>query len=501
MRSYNQTEYPSRTDDDISNDERFIEHNGNYANMRYAKFINRENELGYLKKELGSKDFRLIPVWGRRRVGKTRLILEATKGRSVYFLATEAAERTNLKMFREDASRELDDQTIKDLELDWEVMFRYLSKKGITIIIDEFPYLIVANRAIPSIFQRIVDKYLMGTDTKLILCGSSVRMMESKVLSYRSPLYGRRTGQLRLKPLDFSHLSQFFPKTTFENRMRVYGCCGGVPLYLINFTTDKPFQNNLENIFLNPNSFMYMESDLLLKQEFPNPSTYKSIMKEIASGKNTTGEIRKSLDMGKSDLSPYIRNLMETGLVDRKVPVTENETRSRRGRYFIGDNFFNFYFRYIHPNASMIEGENVCGVLELIDGDMDSYLGRVFESVAHQAFGKWCIDNSTTWDRVGSWWFGEDEIDLVAFSSKRNEMVFCEVKWSKRPAGRSVVEKLVERSKNVRWRNEKRKNIYMLISRVKPTKGCTTFLDEIGGMFWGIDDLERIFASRHMTRK
>jgi hypothetical protein len=459
--------------------------------MDYAKFIDREEELSFLHGILSSKEFQLIPVWGRRRIGKTSLLLKALNGTGVYFLSNEVTDRQNIERFQETAAKQLEDPTILDLKPDWEIIFRTLAERDLPIVIDEFPYLVASNSAIPSIFQAIVDLHLRKTSTKLFLCGSSIRMMESSVLDYRAPLYGRRTGQIQLRPLKFVYLHAFFPQYGLEDLVRLFGVCGGVPPYLEALDPKLTFWDNVGMKVLNKRFQFAHEVDFLLKQEFNNLGVYKSILKAIADGRTRVEEIRDVLGMGKSDISPYLNKLVTIGLIKRTVPVTEQEKVSRKGIYLIEDQFLAFHFRYILQNWAMIEAGRTEGVLEQIRTDYDSYLGRVFEKVAMEAFLDWCTSRKEVWEKVGRWWFKESEIDLVALSSSRNEMLCAEVKWSAKPISPRVIEDLVRKSGEIRWGRPDRRTRYLLISRGGFTPTCKRLMGDEGILYWNWRDLEK----------
>jgi AAA+ ATPase superfamily predicted ATPase len=460
--------------------------------MDYANFVDRLDEMSFLREVLNSPGFQFVPVWGRRRVGKTALLLKALGGRGVYFLAVEAGGNENLRRFREDASRCLDDPSLLDVVLDWEALFRYLAGKDVPVVIDEFPYLVKSDPSIPSLLQRIVDTTLGDSGVKLILCGSSVRMMEEHVLRYRAPLYGRRTGQLHLLPMRFAHLREFFPSRSAEDIVRTYGVCGGVPMYLREFREDVPFWECVEKRALNPNSLLFAEADMMLKQEFTGTATYRSILAQIASGRTRAHEIRRALDAEKSDISPYLKNLSSVGLVSRHVPATERPERSRMGIYRIDDNYLNFHFRYVVPARSLIEAGGAKGVVEYIRNDFDAYLGGVYEQVAAEAFLKWSAGEGLSWDRVGSWWYGEDEVDLLALSKDRNEMFMCEIKWNARPMGKDPVLKLIEKGGKVRWGRAGRTVRRLVVSRAGFTDACLHLMDGEGVLHWTLEDVARI---------
>ena len=206
------------------------------------QFKNRKKELYELKKILESNNFELVIIYGRRRIGKTALVLEATKKYNrLYFLATE---ENNLERFYDLCMKKFPE--VRKLKKSYEILFDFLKDKVDVIIIDEFQNMIKENKNIVSIFQIIVDDILVNTKIKLFLLGSSVSMITSKVLSYKSPLYGRRTASLNLKKIKFKDLKEFFPKASFEELIKIYGFADGIPFYLIKIDPNKNFFHGLK---------------------------------------------------------------------------------------------------------------------------------------------------------------------------------------------------------------------------------------------------------------
>ncbi len=387
-----------------------------------SRFVDREEELRVLRERLRSDGFELVVIYGRRRIGKTRLVLESVRGSEyVYYLAVEG---DNLRYFKRVASRVVPE--LRYSMEDWESYFNFLKDR--VVIIDEFPNLIREDPRVVSVFQRVVDTVLRGTRTKLILLGSSVSVMSSKVLSYRSPLYGRRTASIKLGPLKFHHLRGFFPQVGWEELVEIYGLTGGVPYYAEKVRP--PFWEWLEGELRRPDTFLKDEVDFLMKYEFSDVSTYKKILEAIAFGKNTPKEIREYLRMRHSDITPYLRNLIETGFVTREVPVTEGP-KSRRGRYYIADNFTAFWFRYIYPNLSAIE-EGIFDVSE-VRRDYPNYLGWVFEKIGKQLLIELGKRRKLPFKptRIGKWWYKDLEVDIVALNRRKRKALLVEVKWGK----------------------------------------------------------------------
>ncbi|MCD6524337.1 MAG: ATP-binding protein [Thermococcus sp.] len=443
-------------------------------------FVDRIEELRAIKERLSSNEFELIVIYGRRRIGKTRLVLEAVRGfPHVYYLAVEG---DNLRHFKETAERAFPE--VRYAREDWEALLHALRDK--VIVIDEFPNLIKENPAVLSIFQRAIDTELANSNTKLILLGSSVSMMTEKVLSYKSPLYGRRTGSMKLKPLKFFHLRGFFPRASWEELVEVYGMTDGIPFYIAQVRL--PFWEWLDRELKNPVSFFRDEVDFLLRYEFTETRTYRRILEAIALGKTTPKEIRDFTGMRHSEITPYLRNLIETGLVVREVPVTEKPS-SKRGRYYVTDNFLVFWFRFIYPNLSLIE-EGVFDVEEIRQG-YNHYLGPVFEKIARQFLVELNKAKKLPFRfmKIGRWWHKSEEVDLLALNERERKALLVEVKWkelSEREA-RGILKDLERKAKLIGL--EEWENFYGLVA--KRIKGKEGLRDE-GWLVWDLKDFKEV---------
>jgi len=266
-------------------------------------------------------------------------------------------------------------------------------------------------------------------------------MITEKVLSYKSPLYGRRTGSLKLRPMNFFTLREFFPSCSWEELVEIYGMTDGIPFYIIQ--VKPPFWELLEEELKNPISFFKDEVDFLLRYEFSEVTTYKRILEAIALGKTTLKEIKDFTGLRNSDITPYLRNLIEADLIVREVPITEKKT-SKKGRYYVLDNFLAFWFRFIYPNLSRIE-EGIFNVDE-IKGEYPRYLGWVFEKIARQFLIELNKINKLPFkfEKIGRWWYKEEEIDIVAFN--QDNILFGECKWRNQKVDMSVLNNLIEKS-------------------------------------------------------
>ena len=383
--------------------------------MVTKNFVDRKHELELLEKRYKSKKFEFIPIYGKRRVGKTELILQFIKNKdAIYFLATSGSKKENITKFKEAAAPVIDLSLVKD---DWESIFEYITqkvKKRLIIVIDEFPYLIETEPGLSSIFQRIIDKILSKTNIFLILCGSSLSMMYKEVLTYKAPLYGRRTGQIHLQPLKFKDVVEFFPKKNLEEVIKIYSICGGMPAYLNEFRENKDLFQLIKEKILQKDAILREEPIFLLRMEFREPKTYFSILSAISLGYRSLGKIINYCGFSnKAGIMPYLYNLEYLEYIKREVPVTETE-RSKKGLYFIKDVFFDFWFKFIRPNLTLLE-QNEEYVLEKIKQEFNNHVSFIFEDVCKEFLIETKIFPFT---KIGKWWHKDKEIDIVALNEQ-----------------------------------------------------------------------------------
>ena len=473
--------------------------------MFQQKFVNRTEEMKILEDACSAKGASLFILYGRRRVGKTELISKFIGDTGVYFLATAEGDRENINSFKAIISKFLEDDSILKAGFDdWHSFFTVLASSGsfqarankskIIIAIDEFPYLIEANRAIPSVFQEIYDTILRQMNVMLILSGSSISIMENEVLSYRSPLYGRRTGQLRLNHLKFRHLAEFVDYG-FEDLCQTYFVFGGIPEYLLKLDPDVGFWENVSRNMLSRGASLYEEAEFLLRTEFREPRNYMLILRSISYGNHTLGEICAYSGLDKSMVSKYLDVLMSLDLIIPEKPFGASEKFKRR-LYWISDQYLKFWFRYVLPHKSEIESSRIEGVLESITDDFPTFAGEQFENLMKELITEGILGRSfgtvsRWWGKNGSGKKGRDveEIDIVAHSERRGELLFAECKWTNSPVRISVVEALRTKSETLKKQHPGKKYTYAVFSR----SGFIGVLPESAGdvILMDLSDIER----------
>lgn len=424
------------------------------------KFIGRKAELEKLNAEY-EHDSSFVVIYGRRRVGKTTLIKEFLKKKTAfYFLATEELESQSMKRLAGVAARMTQNSLLqKTVFTDWLDLFQviadYQPDKKKVLVIDEFPYLVKTNPAFPSILQNAWDEILMGRNVMLILSGSLIGMMQKYALSYSSPLYGRRTSQMRLAPLPFTDVydAQNLP---FEKAAEQYAVTGGVPKYLEFFEDGRELIEQLKDAVFSKSGFLYEEPFFLLKSESVTAVNYFSIIKAIADGNHKLGRIAGALGQETSALTPYLSTLSDLGLIEKRTPVTEkNPEKSRKGLYFISDHFMRFWFRYVYPYKGELELDNMQIVLDEISKDFkEKFTASAYEDICREIFVNLCRKGIISFvpSRIGAYWLndcdGDTEIDVMAVDHQNKRIFAGECKYHAKPVDAPVYFRLREKVLN-----------------------------------------------------
>ena len=353
------------------------------------KFVNRKTELEALEKQYNTENSSLVIVYGRRRVGKTALLTEFLKTHkdSVYFLATEESELQNLNYFKAQVADFIGNELLRSAAVDWHTVFKTLvdcrteTKK--VIVFDEFQYIGQSNSAFPSILQKIWDTMLKDANIMLVLCGSLVSLMKSQTLDYGSPLYGRRTAQIKLKQIPFKHYHEFYEGKSDNELLPFYAVTGGVPKYIEAFLGYGDVYSAISENILNSQSFLYEEPYFLLQKEVSEIGSYFSLIKAIAMGNRKLSDIAGSLGLKQTNLTKYLKVLIDLDLVEREVPVTETAPeKSKSGLYRITDNFIAFWFKFVYPYRTYLEkGERKYVLSQIKKGFVQNFASLVYEDV------------------------------------------------------------------------------------------------------------------------
>lgn len=462
-------------------------------------FYDRGAELEALNTAFNAPGHDFYVVYGRRRVGKTALLNEfCAEKPHIYFLASQEAEHRQREKFVEQIARYFDERVPRidtwDGALDY--LGEKLTEKDLVVVVDEFPYLVAENDSLPSYLQAFVDEQLQQTNSMLVLCGSSVSTMESEVLGHESPLYGRRTGQIDLQPFSFREAC---PVIGYEgaDAIRSYAVTGGTPMYLTLFEYTQSLRENINSKILSPTALLYNEPEFLLRTELRNPARYMSILEAIATGHTTPNEIAGATGINAGPLSKYLQTLRRLRLINREIPVTARQKKSKRSRYHVADEFLRFWFRFVEPNRSSIEEAPDRVYKGTIEPNLPTYVATTFESVCQEAV--WAGMQHGVFDSyssVGRWWYGEDEVDIAALAPDADRILLGECKWTTEPVDSSLVTSLQEKAEHVRWQQGNRDTRYALFSKAGFVDGLAETLGPDWTLF-NLSDLQELFAETH----
>lgn len=439
------------------------------------KFVDRFSEKEKLEKEYKRKGSSFVVLYGRRRLGKTTLIKEFIKDKNaLFFMASEELESQNIDKLKELVADFCDNNMIRNAKItNWEDLFetfiKHDTKEKKILVIDEFQYLSKKNSAFPSIFQRIWDEYFENENVMLILCGSIINMMENQILNYGSPLYGRRTAQIKLKQIKFKYYSEFFTGLSDQELIELYSVTGGVPKYIELFDGNGNIYDMISENILNRESFLYEEPNFLLSKEVYEIGTYFSIIKTIAKGNHKLSKIASNLSISQSSISGYLKTLSDLDIIKREVPITEkNPEKSKKGLYIIKDNYIEFWFKFVYPYMSYIEMDKLKYVESKIKQNIiDNHISYVYEDIAQETLLEYATTEEIGFEilKIGKWWNSDTEIDIVAINDDTKDIIFGECKYTKNKVGVDVFYNLIEKSKKVDWNLKNRRVKYVIFSK------------------------------------
>lgn len=437
--------------------------------------IDREAELAILEERYRSGQAELFVLYGRRRVGKTELLRAFCVGkRHVFFVADQASAANHLAAFSQAAWALAHDYTSESFTFPtWDAMLEFIaeqSRERLIVVLDEFTYLTAADSALPSVLQRWWDARLSRTQLMLVLCGSYIGLMERQTLTHRSPLFGRRTGQWLLEPLELPAAAHFFPDYSPDDAIQAFAILGGTPAYLLKFDDNRSVLENIAAEVLRRGTFLYEEPRFRLIEELREPRNYFSILRAIAQGKARLNEIAQAARIGDlATTNKYLSVLRDLRLVERAVPVTDpNPEKSKKGIYRLADEFFRFWFRFVYPNRTLLEEGQLDFVLRTrVVPQLEDFTAPAFEEMARRFVWQLARLGKLPFvpEQVGGWWSPTAEADVVAINRAERVLLVGECKWASRPVGQNVLNDLKQRAKLLEGEADWSQVYYALFSR------------------------------------
>lgn len=417
-------------------------------------FYCRNEELRKLNKRYNDGNFECVVIYGRRRVGKTTIINEFCKEKPTIFFSAllEGTAKDNLKTlsraiyaYKEPEAIEAPEYSSFDSALD--EITRLAAKERIIFVIDEYPYLAKSYPSISSRLQHLIDHIWKDSKLYLILCGSSMSFMENQVLGYQSPLYGRRTGQFKIEPLNFKETAVFNPDLDNVTNAFVYGVTGGIPHYINKLNVRGDFRNALIENFFDRSAYLFEEPANLLKQELREPAVYNSVITAIAEGASHMNEICTKSGIDSGPCSKYLSVLINLGILKKETPMTEKP--GKKTIYSIADPFFRFWYRFVPNNMTPIASGRLERIYDkAIHAHLNDYMGLIFEKMCSDYLLYYADNLDFQLLDIGQWW-GKDsvekkqvQIDLIGTTDKKNEFLIGSCKFKNEQIGIDELELL-----------------------------------------------------------
>jgi len=413
------------------------------------EFVDREAELERLTERYESDDAEMIVLYGRRRLGKSELVRQSIEDRedAVYYQSVESTAQNQLEDFVDAVTAAFPD--LERVRRDWETLLGALGERDAVVVIDEFPFLLEEDASLPSRIQRVWDTQLQETSMTLVLVGSSISVMEDKVLAGGSPLYGRRTATIDLEPLSIDDAASFFPDYDAETAVEAWSVYGGTPFYLQTVDPDETLAENIQGSILSENGLLHSEPEFLLRTELRQPNTYFSVLRALAHGRTTPNEIAGMSGVDSSSLSTYLQKLRRLRLVERHIPVTASPTSSKRGRYRLSAPLFRFWFRFVYGRQDSLRTLGDDAYDEIVAPDFADYVSPLFEALCQQKLPE-LLDRRYL--GIGQWWHKEHELDVLGLT--KEGLVAGECKFTSNPVSEGVLRDLERTVEEVRWSKE-----------------------------------------------
>lgn len=429
-------------------------------------FIGRTRELHSLEEVYNKKGFGMTVLYGRRRIGKSTLISEfAKEKKTIFYTATKVSADRNLELFSEQVLSVLDpaykNARFPSVESVFDLITEKVGKDKVVLVIDELPYWAEKDEALLSVIQKYIDTRWTKKNLMLILCGSTLSFMEKKVLSEKSPLFGRRDSQIRLETFNYRESALFVPDYSAEDKAICYGVTGGVAKYLALFDAKKSLDYNIKKLFFNTDGYLFDETKNLLTQEFSDITLVNTIIEVIASGENQLSIIAAKVNEKEPTVLYSLNKLIEVGLVERRKCITD-EKNKKKTQYILRDSMFKFWYSFIPKAYSVIEmGQGEFYYDKVVKPVIHSYMGSIFEDMCRYYTLEQGVQNrfGCFVTKVGTYWGTEliedkdgkksqiaADIDVVALSEVDKTVLIGECKFTKAKIDKEIYETLVRRA-------------------------------------------------------
>ena len=413
------------------------------------KFFNRHREQERIKKALLREDGQLIVIYGRRRCGKSTLIKNIIKAGDIYFMAQQTDDNIQRQQLAAVIAEKFQgfDAMIYPT---WEALFSNLNrqtKKKFTLALDEFPYMAKSSPLLPSLVQKIIDQKL-NSNYHIIICGSSQQMMNSMTLEASSPLYGRASEIIKIKPLEAGWITDYLECDATQG-VKEYAVWGGIPRYWELRRNYPSFSQAVKNLILDNQGILHEEPSRLFLDDMRESVQAYSLLSLVGKGAHRISEIASRLNKPASQISRPIDKLINLGYLKRDIPFGENPKNSKKGLYTIAEPFFSFYFSFVVPFLSSLELNLIDQVFDIFSSRENLFISSWWENLCRRSVPAKPF-NDIYFGPAQRWWGNNInnqpmEIDVVAQSLDGKYLLVGECKWSEVPNPKSLLENTQKR--------------------------------------------------------
>ena len=444
--------------------------------MFRAAFVGRSRELQVLDNLWESNKATLLILYGRRRVGKTRLLthwLQQGEERGLYWVAEPSSALSQLRSFSQALMNFMDPEAEVPPDFTfstWELAFRQLAlfaqTRRVALFIDEITYIIDVDSKFVGVLQKVWDRWLSDSNVMLAFAGSQMGLMRQHLLDYDAPLYGRATSQMQLPPLPYGTTYDYFPEYTAEERVKLYAMWGGVPAYWERLDANLSITDNLRRNILPAHAWMIDESRILLQDFITDLNNYVGILRAISDGQQLMSDISSRTGLNSSKASFYLSVLRDTGFVVRDVPISQRNTDSRRGRYTITDPYLRFFYRFMSASQSKLALGQMDEMLDLVREALPTFIS---DNTWPELCREWVLRASASGDLplpvedVGSEWSKNHVIDVVGISEQESSLIIGDCFWDEAPIGPAVIDELMQKTTMMIPKSDQNWSVYYVL--------------------------------------
>jgi uncharacterized protein len=467
------------------------------------KFYNRILELKELKKKYDNLNYaELCIIYGRRRLGKTSFIkqfLNQISCKKVYYFVNNTNKNELLNLLSDNIYAQTNERYLFS---DWEDFFNYLneqSKNKFVFVMDEFPRLKESSEEFITKFQDYWDSNLKNSKLMFIAIGSSMSMMYDIFLDKNAALYGRLTSKLYFKPFRYCDFREMFFDISEEKKVELFSVFGGTPYFLSYVKRNKNLKliDLISKLVLSNTSPLNEEPVNFITSEFKKENNYNSILYSITNTNTTRKEILDKTLINPKSIDYYLNNLIDLlGIIKKENPIFFN--KKNEIKYSFTDNYFNFWYKFVYPNKSLIELNNLSYLIKILENDINSFIGYRFEDIIKELLilynGKKLKNLEINFDEIGVWWNKNEEIDIVLNNKRTKSTIVCEVKWSTKEISLKYIKDLERKSKLL---NLKGRINYIFVSRKGFDKNCISYMDEKNIIYLDLKDIENLFNNKN----